>query len=56
MDQVKQATITKPEEQKKPNLTPSIEERLRIIANIIIDRVIEDQRNGNLRFNTKPDK
>lgn len=29
-------------------LTPAIEERLKIIANIIIDRIIEDQQGGKL--------
>lgn len=31
-------------------LTPTLEERLKIIANLIIDRIIEDQQNGNLRL------
>jgi hypothetical protein len=28
----------------------SLEERLKVIGNLIVDRIIEDQRNGNLRF------
>ncbi len=27
-----------------------IEERMRILANLIIDRVLDDQKNGKLRF------
>ena len=33
------------------NLT--LEERLKVIANLIVDRIIEDQLNGNLRFKNK---
>lgn len=29
-------------------LTPTLEERLKIIANLIVDRIIEDQQNGKL--------
>lgn len=36
------------------NLT--IEERLQVTANLIIDRIIEDQLNGNLRIRCKTDK
>lgn len=35
-------------EAKKPLLTPQIEERMRVIANIIIDRIIEGQISGKL--------
>jgi uncharacterized membrane-anchored protein len=31
----------------------SSEERLKIIANIIVDRIIEDQQNGNLHLRTQ---
>lgn len=33
------------------NLT--LEERLKVISNLIVDRIIEDQLNGHLRFRTK---
>lgn len=33
------------------NLT--LEQRLEVIANLIVDRIIEDQLNGSLRFRTK---
>ena len=33
------------------NLT--LEERLKVITNLIVDRIIEDQLNGNLHFKTK---
>lgn len=36
------------------NLT--LEERLKVITNLIVDRIIEDQINGNLRFKTKDAK
>ena len=31
----------------------TLEERLKVISNLIVDRIIEDQLNGNLRFRTK---
>ena len=31
-------------------LTPAIEERLKVIASIIVERIVEDQKNGNLHF------
>ena len=33
------------------NLT--LEERLKVIANLIVDRILEDQLNGLLKFRTK---
>jgi hypothetical protein len=33
------------------NLT--LEQRLQVIANLIVDRIIEDQLNGALKFKTK---
>lgn len=34
----------------------STEERLQVIANLIVDRIIEDQINGNLLIRTKTNK
>lgn len=31
----------------------SLEERLKVIANLIVDRIVEDQINGNLRVKTQ---
>lgn len=31
-------------------LSPEIEERMRIMANLIIDRIFEDKKNNTLRF------
>lgn len=36
------------------NLT--LEERLQVIANLIVDRILEDQQNGTLRFKTREAK
>lgn len=33
------------------NLT--LEERLKVLSNLIVDRIIEDQQNGKLRFKNK---
>lgn len=33
------------------NLT--LEERLKVIANLIVDRILEDQLNGSLKFKNK---
>ncbi len=38
------------ENQQALHLTPAIEERLRIIASVIVERIIEDQQKGSLRF------
>ncbi len=45
-DQVKRKRIVK----KTLTANLSIEERLRIFANLIVDRVIEDQKNGVVRI------
>lgn len=37
-------------------LNPTLEERLKIIANLIIDRIIEDQQNGNLHLKNQTPK
>lgn len=50
-------TDNKTSEAKRPltsNLT--LEERLKVISNLIVDRIIEDQLNGTLRFRTKGGK
>ncbi len=36
------------ENQQALHLTPAIEERLRIIASVIVERIIEDQQKGQL--------
>jgi len=33
-----------------PEVSLELEERMRVLANLIIDRVLEDQKNGKLRF------
>jgi len=47
-DKVKTAKI---QDKKVKKLPPSLslEERLKVIANLIVDRISEDQTNGNLR-------
>ncbi len=34
----------------------SLEERLQVIANLVVDRIIEEQRNGTLRMKTRTNK
>jgi len=34
----------------------SLEERLKVISNLIVDRIIEDQLNGTLKFKIKQTK
>ena len=53
MGRVKQHKIKNQEEKIPVTLTPSIEDRLKIIANLIVDRIIEDQQNGNLHLRTQ---
>ncbi len=36
-----------------PTSSLSLEERLQVIANLIVDRIIEDQQNGTLGFKTR---
>ncbi len=43
--------IRKDTKQITSNLT--LEERLQVIANLIVDRIIEDQLNGSLKFKSK---
>lgn len=55
MKRVKQLAnnTNKTEESERPltsNL--SLDERLKVIANLIVDRIIEDQQNGTLHFKT----
>lgn len=38
---------------RPPTSNLSLEERLQVIANLIVDRIIEDQQNGTLRFKTQ---
>jgi len=39
-----------PQLNKKPVLTPEMERRMRLIANLIIDRIHEDKKNGRLKL------
>lgn len=46
-------TTHKIKEYKRPATSNlSLEERLKVIANLIVDRIVEDQQNGTLRFRT----
>ena len=38
---------------RPPTSSLSLEERLQVIANLIVDRIIEDQQNGTLGFKTR---
>ena len=38
---------------RPPTSNLSLEERLQVIANLIVDRIIEDQQNGTLEFKTR---
>lgn len=38
---------------RPPTSNLSLEERLQVIANLIVDRIIEDQQNGTLHFKTR---
>lgn len=48
IEQLKSAKTPKNERPLTSNLT--LEERLKVITNLIVDRIIEDQLNGKLRF------
>ena len=53
-----ESTYTDQVAQKKTKLkvTLSEDERMRIMANLMIDRILEDYRKGQLKFVTKSDK
>jgi hypothetical protein len=42
--------------ERPPTSNLTLEERLKVITNLIVDRIIEDQINGNLRFKAKEAK
>jgi hypothetical protein len=55
MNKTERLRQTKTPDNKRPltsNLT--LEERLQVITNLIVDRILEDQLNGKLRFKSKP--
>lgn len=52
MGRVKHKIRTKQKLQKNTPPKMSVEERLQILANLIVDRIIEDQKNGIVRTNT----
>lgn len=41
---------------RPPTSNLTLEERLKVIANLIVDRIIEDQQNGTLRLKTQVNK
>lgn len=44
-------TINNDEKNLFNHVDPELDRRMRILANLIIDRVLEDKKNGKLRFN-----
>lgn len=49
MGRVKGKVSAKRKLQKNTSPKMSVEERLQILANLIVDRIIEDQKNGIIR-------
>ncbi len=41
---------------KKSSGKRQIEERLRVFANLVVDRLLEDQRNGKIRLRSATDR
>lgn len=41
---------------RPPTSNLTLEERLQVIANLIVDRILEDQQNGTLGFKTQESK
>ena len=57
MNEIELSKLNKTPKNERPltsNLT--LEERLKIISNLIVDRIIEDQVNGKLCFKSKTDQ
>ena len=40
----------------KTKVSPEMEQRMRVLANLIIDRIFEDKKNNTLRFKSKNKK
>ena len=53
MDTTKEINKTANEKQNPATIPPVIKERLKVIASIIVERIMEDQQNGILRFKSK---
>ncbi len=56
MGRVKKQRIKDETTNRPLTSTLTLEERLKVLTNLIVDRLIEDQINGNLRFKTKETK
>jgi hypothetical protein len=56
MGRVKKQRIKGETKDRPLTSTLTLEERLKVLTNLIVDRLIEDQINGNLRFKTKETK
>ena len=41
---------------KSSEITPEMEKRMRLIANLIIDRIYEDKKNNALKFRSNANK
>lgn len=41
---------------KSSEITPEMEKRMRLIANLIIDRIYEDKKNNALKFRSNSNK
>lgn len=47
------STIDSSKHKVKIKETLSVDERMRVIANLMIDRILEDYKNGSLKFKNK---
>lgn len=56
MPKIEKTTQNTPKSTRPLTSKLTEEERLQVIANLIVDRIIEDQLNGNLHFRSKPNK
>ena len=54
-NQVKTTEIQDKKIKKRPP-SLSLEERIKVIANLIVDRIVDDQINGNLRLKVQATK
>ena len=53
MNTTKEISKIANEKQNPETIPPVIKERLKVIASIIVERIMEDQQNGILRFKSK---
>ncbi len=56
MDTTKETKKSFKKDQKTEFITPVIKEHLKVLASVIVERIMEAQKNGTLRFKMQQNK